>query len=118
MTTMRNFVQLIGHAGNDPEVRTFGKDGKVARLNVATKEFFNNEKGERVEETTWHRLVAWGKLAERMEKVVKKGAHIAVTGKLTNNQWEDKDGQKRFNTEVTINDFMLMGSTDKKPANE
>ncbi|HMM11434.1 MAG TPA: single-stranded DNA-binding protein [Bacteroidales bacterium] len=114
---MRNFVQLIGHAGNDPEVRTFGNGGKVARLNVATNESYKNDKGERVEETTWHRLVAWGKLAERIEKAVKKGSLVAVTGKLTNNQWEDKDGQKRYTTEVTLSDFMLMGSLEKKAEN-
>jgi single-strand DNA-binding protein len=118
MTTMRNFVQLIGNVGNDPEVRTFGNGGKVVRLNLATNEFYTNEKGERVEDTTWHRIVAWGKLAERMEKVIKKGALIALTGKLTNNQWEDKEGQKRSTTEVTLSDFMLMGITEKKPSNE
>lgn len=118
MTTMRNFVQLIGHAGNDPEVRTFGNGGKVVRLSVATNEFYNNEKGERVEDTTWHRLVAWGKLAERVEKMVKKGALVAVTGKLTNSQWEDKDGQKRYTSEVTLSDIMLMGNNEKKSSNE
>lgn len=114
---MRNFVQLIGHAGNDPEVRTFGNSGKVVRLNVATNEFYTNEKGERVEDTTWHRIVAWGKMAERIEKQVKKGTHVALTGKLTNNQWQDKDGQKHYTTEVTVNDFMLIGNGEKKDRN-
>lgn len=116
MTTMKNFVQLIGHAGNDPEVRTFGSGAKIARLNVATNEFYINEKGERVEETTWHRLVAWGKLAERVEKTVKKGAHVAITGKLTHNQWENKEGQKHTSTEITLSEFILLGGADKKSA--
>jgi len=110
MTTMRNSVQLIGNAGNDPEVKTFGNDRKVARLNVATNEYYTNEKGERVKETQWHRVVAWGKIAERIEKNLKKGQEIALSGKLTTNNWEDKEGNKRQTVEVVINELILKGA--------
>jgi single-strand DNA-binding protein len=106
MTTLRNSVQLIGHAGGDPEVKTFGSERKVARFSLATNESYYNSKGEKVEETQWHRLVAWGKAAERIEKLVKKGHYIAVTGKLTTNNWDDKDGNKRQTVEVEISDFL------------
>lgn len=72
MTTMRNSVQLIGHAGKDPEVKTILNDRKMARFTLATNDFYTNNKGERVEQTQWHRILAWGKTAETIEKEVKK----------------------------------------------
>ncbi len=107
MTTMRNSVQLIGRAGIDPEVRTIAKDRQLARFTLATNEYYYNDKGERVDETTWHRIVAFGKLAERIEKVVKKGQQLAVTGKITSNSWEDKDGNKRYTVEIQASDFLV-----------
>lgn len=117
MTTMRNFVQLIGRAGNDPDVRTTNNGVKIARLSIATKEFYLNEKGDRVESTTWHRLVAWSKMAELIEKNVKKGLLVAIKGKLTNNNWLDKDGQKHQITEINVSEFMLMSTPVKENAN-
>jgi single-strand DNA-binding protein len=110
MTTLRNSVQLIGNTGADPEVKSFGSDRKVARFSMATSESYLNDKGEKIEETQWHRLVAWGKVAERIEKSVKKGHYIAVTGKLATNNWEDKYGNKRQTVEVVINDFLDFSS--------
>jgi single-strand DNA-binding protein len=108
MNTMKNRVQLIGHVGNDPEVKTF-EGGKVAHLNLATNESYTNKKGEKVEQTEWHRLVAWGAAAEIIEKYVVKGKEIAIEGKLSTRTYDDKEGNKRFITEVTVSEIMLLG---------
>lgn len=110
MSTLRNRVQLIGRVGNDPEVKTFDGGKKVANINIATNDFYKNEKGERVEQTEWHRVVAWGKTAEIIEQYVTKGKEIAVDGKLTHRSYDDKDGTKRFITEVVVSDVQLLGS--------
>ncbi|MDN5350819.1 MAG: single-strand DNA-binding protein [Bacteroidales bacterium] len=103
MTTLSNNVQLIGYAGKDPEVKIFDKDRKMARFSMATSSYYYNQKGERVEDTQWHQLVAWGKTAEVVEKIVRKGSEIAITGKLTNRTYEDKDGNTRYFVEVVLN---------------
>jgi single-strand DNA-binding protein len=109
MSTLRNKVQLIGHVGNDPEIKTFDGGKKLAKLNVATNENYKNEKGEKVEETQWHSLIAWGKTADIIEKYVVKGKEIAIEGKLTHRSYEDKNGEKRYVTEVVIDELMLLG---------
>ena len=108
MTTMRNSVQLIGHAGKDPEVKTILNDRKMARFTLATNDFYTNNKGERVEQTQWHRILAWGKTAETIEKEVKKGKHILVCGKLTSNNWEDTAGTKHTTVEVLALEVALI----------
>ena len=109
MSTLRNKVQLIGHVGNDPEIKTFDGGKKLAKLNVATNESYKNDKGEKVEETQWHCLIAWGKTADIIEKYVVKGKEIAIEGKLTHRSYEDKNGEKRYVTEVVIDELMLLG---------
>jgi single-strand DNA-binding protein len=109
MSTLRNKVQLIGHVGNDPEIKTFDGGKKLAKLNVATNESYKNDKGEKVEETQWHNLVAWGKTADIIEKYVVKGKEIAIEGKLTHKSYEDKNGEKRYVTEVVIDELLLLG---------
>jgi len=109
MSTLRNKVQLIGHVGNDPEIKTFDGGKKLAKLAIATNESYKNEKGEKVEETQWHNLVAWGKTAEIIEKYVVKGKEIAIEGKLTHRSYEDKNGEKRYVTEVVIDEDLLLG---------
>ena len=109
MSTLRNKVQLIGHVGNDPEFKTFDGGKKLAKLNVATNESYKNDKGEKVEETQWHSLIAWGKTAEIIEKYVVKGKEIAIEGKLTHRSYEDKNGEKRYVTEVVIDELLLLG---------
>jgi single-strand DNA-binding protein len=109
MSTLRNKVQLIGHVGNDPEIKTFDGGKKLAKLNVATNESYKNDKGEKVEETQWHNLVAWGKTAEIIEKYVVKGKEIAIEGKLTHKSYEDKNGEKRYVTEVVIDELLMLG---------
>ena len=109
MNALKNKVQLIGHVGNEPEVKTVGDDRKLATLTLATNDVYKNDKGEKVEETQWHRLVAWGKTAEIIEKYVNKGKEIAVEGKLTHRSYDDKNGEKRYVTEVVVNELLLFG---------
>jgi single-strand DNA-binding protein len=109
MNTMRNKVTLIGNIGNTPEVKTFEGNKKMARLSLATNEMYKNKKGERVNETTWHNLIAWGNLVDILEKYTHKGSEVAVEGKLVNRSYDDKNGVKRYTTEVHINDLVLLG---------
>lgn len=110
MSKLRNKVQLIGHVGNDPEIKTFDGGKKLAKLNVATNESYKNDKGEKVEDTQWHSLIAWGKTADIIENYVVKGKEIAIEGKLTHRSYEDKNGEKRYVTEVVIDELLLLGS--------
>lgn len=109
MNAMKNKVQLIGNVGNDPEIKTFDGGKKVANLTIATNDSYKNDKGEKVEQTEWHKVVAWGKTAEIIEKFVTKGLLIAIEGKLTHRSYEDKNGEKRYITEVVVNDLLLLG---------
>jgi single-strand DNA-binding protein len=109
MNTMKNKVQLIGNVGNDPEIKNFEGGKKVAHLNIATNDSYKNDKGERVEQTEWHRVVAWGKTAEIIEKFVTKGNQVGIEGKLTNRSYDDKNGEKRYITEVVVSEVMLLG---------
>jgi single-strand DNA-binding protein len=109
MSTLKNKVQLIGHVGNDPEIKTFDGGKKLAKLSIATNESYKNDKGEKVEETQWHNLIAWGKTADIIEKYVVKGKEIAIEGKLTHKSYEDKNGEKRYVTEVVIDELLMLG---------
>jgi single-strand DNA-binding protein len=110
MSTLRNRVQLIGRVGNDPEVKSFEGAKKLATVSIATSESYKNEKGERVEQTEWHRVVAWGKTDEIIEQFVTKGREIAIDRKLTRRSYDDKDGTEHFMTEVVANDVQLIGT--------
>ena len=105
---MKNRIQLIGHVGQDPEIRSFEGGKKVANLNIATNDVYYKEEGEKVEQTEWHRVVAWGKLANVIEKFVSKGKEIAVSGKITYRNYEDKEGIKRYITEVVADEVLLI----------
>ena len=106
---MKNRVQLIGHVGQDPEVKSFDGGKKVANLNIATNDVYYKDEGEKVEQTEWHRVTAWGKLADIVEKHVVKGKEIAVEGKLTHRSYDDKNGEKRYVTEVIVSEILLLG---------
>ena len=108
MNALRNKVQLIGYVGNDPEIKNLDSGKKKATLNLATNETYKNEKGEKVETTQWHRIVVWGKNAELIEKYVNKGREIALSGRLTHRSYEDKEGEKRYLTEVVANEVLLL----------
>jgi single-strand DNA-binding protein len=109
MNAMRNKVQLIGHVGQEPEIKTFDGGKKVANITIATNDYYINEKGDKIEQTEWHRVSAWGKVAEIIEKYVDKGKEIAIEGKLTHRSYDDKDGNKRYVTEVVANEILLIG---------
>ena len=109
MNAMKNRVQLIGHVGQEPEIKNLEGGKKLAHLTIATNDSYKNEKGEKVEQTEWHRVVAWGKTAEIIEKYVVKGKEIAVEGKLTHRSYDDKNGDKRYVTEVVVNELLMLG---------
>lgn len=111
MNSMKNKVQLIGHLGGNPEVKTFDNGNKVARISLATSDTYTNNKGERVTDTEWHNVVAWGKTADIAEKYLQKGAEVMVEGKLTYRDYTAKDGSKKYITEIVVSSLMMM---DKK----
>ena len=113
MKNLKNKVQLIGNLGSDPEVKQLESGKTVAKLPLATSEAYINSDDEKVTDTQWHNLVAWGKTAEFAEKYLKKGDKIAVEGKLVYRSYEDKEGIKQYVTEILVNEFLMLGSKDK-----
>lgn len=105
--SLRNRVTLIGRTGKDVEIVNFD-NGMLAKVSLATTDHYTNAKGEKVEDTQWHNLVAYGKTAEIMQKYVQKGKEIAVEGKLTYRNYEDKEGQKRYLTEIKVEEVVLL----------
>ena len=114
MYALKNKVQLIGNLGNNPEIRTTEGGKKMAKFSVATNETYSTAKGEKITETQWHNLIAWGKVAEIAEQFLSKGSEVAIEGKLINRNYVDKDGNKRYVTEVQVNEVLMLG--DRKPA--
>lgn len=111
MSTLRNQVQLIGNVGNDPETTNFESGKKVVRFSLATNEYYRKD-GEKIQQTDWHQLVAWGKQAELVENYVSKGKEIAVKGKLTYRSYEAETGDKKYVTEVVISEVLLLGKVE------
>ena len=106
---MKNSVQLIGHVSQEPEIKNLEGGKKVATISIATNEVSYRENGDKVEQTQWHRVSAWGKTADIIEQYVTKGKEIAIEGKLTHRSYDDKDGNKKFITEVVANEVLLLG---------
>ncbi len=113
MYALRNKVQLIGNLGNAPEVKTLDGGKKVARFSMATNETYRDRAGRKETETTWHNVVAWGKIAELAEKYLTRGKEIAIEGKLVNRTYSDKDGIKRYVTEIVANELLLIGEKER-----
>ncbi|MBK8088070.1 MAG: single-stranded DNA-binding protein [Chitinophagaceae bacterium] len=113
MYALKNKVQLIGNLGNAPEVRTLDGGKKMAKFSIATNETYRNAKGEKVTETQWHNMIAWGKVAEIAEKYLTKGKEVVVEGKLVNRNYTDKEGNKKYSTEVQVNELLLLGEKGK-----
>ena len=105
---MKNSVQLIGHVGQEPEIKNLEAGKKLANISIATNEVYYRENGDKVEKTEWHRVTAWGKVAEIIEKYVTKGKEVAIEGKLTHRSYDDKDGNKRYVTEIVANEILLL----------
>ena len=110
MYALKNKVQLIGNLGNAPEVKTLDSGKKMARFSGATNEVYRNPKGEKITETQWHNLIAWGKVAEIAEKFLTKGKEVAIEGKLINRNYTNKDGVKKYVTEIQVNELLLLGA--------
>jgi len=110
MSTLRNKVQLIGNLGNDPEIITLESGKKLAKFSLATNESYKDAKGEKQTKTDWHNLVAWGKTADIIEKYITKGKEIAIEGKLSTRSYETKEGEKRYITEVIVNELLMLGN--------
>lgn len=114
MYALKNKVQLIGNLGKAPEVKNTENGTKMARFSMATNETFTGRTGRKETQTTWHNVVAWGKVAEIAERFLTKGKEVAIEGKLVNRTYTDKDGVKRYVTEVQVNELLLIGGV--KPA--
>jgi len=112
MSTLKNNVQLIGNVGKEPTITNLESGKKVARLSLATNENYKNSNGEKQTNTNWHTIVAWGKTAEIIEKYVTKGKEIAIEGKMTSRSYETKEGEKRYVTEVIVNEILLLSNAE------
>ncbi len=108
MYALKNKVQLIGNLGMNPEVKTLDGGKKLAKFSIATNETYRNAKGDKVKETQWHNVVAWGKTAEIAEKYLTKGSEVAVEGKITYRNYNDKDGNKKYVTEIQISELLML----------
>jgi single-strand DNA-binding protein len=115
MYALKNRVQLIGNLGGKPEMKETEGGKKLAVFNLATNDSYRNAKGEKISETQWHRVVAWGKVAGIAEKYLDKGKEVAIEGKLINRSYTDKEGNKKYVTEVQVSELLLMSA--KEPAN-
>ncbi|WP_047415763.1 single-stranded DNA-binding protein [Cellulophaga sp. Hel_I_12] len=109
MNALRNSVQLIGNLGNDPEIVNLEGGAKLAKFSIATSDSYKNAQGEKVEDTQWHNIVAWGKTAEIVENYLTKGKQVAIEGKLVHRSYETKEGEKRYITEIKCNELMMLG---------
>jgi len=109
MKSLKNKVQLIGNLGKDPEISQLEDGRKLAKFSLATNDSYKNANGEKVEETQWHNVVAWGKTADIIESYTSKGKLIAIEGRLTSRSYEDKEGAKKYVTEVVANEILLLG---------
>lgn len=113
-----NKVMLIGNLGKDPEVRYLEGGTAIAKFPLATKEVFTDKNGQKNEHTDWHHIVMWKNLAERAEKVLKKGKQIYVEGKIRSRSWEDKEGNTRYITEIIADNFIMLGKKEEAAESE
>lgn len=104
-----NKAILVGFVGNDPEVRYLDSGTPVANFRLATSENYTNKSGEKVSQTEWHNVVLWRGLAEIAEKYVKKGTQVYIEGRIRTRSWDDRDGNKRYTTEIVADSMQLLG---------
>ena len=109
MKNLRNSVQLIGRLGQDPEVRTLTSGKKLTTFSLATYDYYRTAKGEKVEDTQWHNIVAWGKVGEIAAEYLAKGEEVALEGKLMHRSYENSNGDKRYVTEINLNELLMIG---------
>lgn len=115
MKNLSNNVQLIGNLGKEPQLKEFESGKTMASFSIATTDYYTNQQGQRVNDTQWHQLVAWGKTAEFIKNYVAKGNRVAVSGKLVHRSYTDKDNQVRYITEIVVNEILLL--TPKQESN-
>lgn len=108
MTNLTNSVQLMGHLGADPKTHKFDNGNLKVSFSIATNDYYRDKNGERVEETQWHNVVSFGKTAEVADKYLKTGSEVLLNGKLTTRQWEDKEGEKKYITEVIASQIQMI----------
>jgi single-strand DNA-binding protein len=108
MSNLSNRVQLIGHLGQDPEIVNLSDEKKLVKFSLATSDRYTNKLGEKVTDTQWHRIVAFNGPANIISEYVKKGSKIGLEGKLVTRQWEDKDGEKQYTTEVVCDQVLML----------
>lgn len=112
MNNLRNSVQLIGNLGRDVDLTNFDSGSMKASFTLATNDFYKNNKGEKMQDTQWHNIVAWGKLAENMKAFLNKGSEVVVKGKLVSRSYDDKEGNKKYVTEIVANEFFSLGKKE------
>ncbi|MFY0592560.1 single-stranded DNA-binding protein [Roseivirga sp.] len=113
MQNLRNRVQLIGRLGQNPETRTINSGKTLTTFSIATSESYRNSEGEKIEETQWHNIVAWGKVGEIAAEYLTKGQEIVLEGKLIHRSYETKEGDKRYITEINMNEMLMLGSKNQ-----
>ncbi len=113
-----NKVTLMGSVGRDPEVRYTSEGTAVANFTMATNETWKGKDGEKKEKTEWHRVVAWGKIAENMGEYVNKGDRLYIEGRIQTNEWEDKEGSKRETKEINVMDYVFLSNKNERPKKE
>ena len=113
MSRSLNKVTLIGNLGNDPEIRSTTGGNRVASFSLATSRSWNNQSGDKQEKTEWHKCVVWNskgsQLADIVEKYVKKGDKLYIEGRIEYRQWNDKEGQTRYTTEINVRELIMLG---------
>jgi single-strand DNA-binding protein len=113
MMNIKNHVQLVGRLGTEPQVKVLDNGAKIARFAIAINETYTTKKGEKVTDTQWHNIVAWGGLATVAESILKKGTQVTIDGRLFNRTYTNKEGVKRTNTEIVANELLVMGFANK-----
>jgi len=114
MNSLKNRVNLIGRLGQDPETKTTESGKKVTHFTLATDDGYKNTEGQKVNETTWHNIVAWNGLADLADKYLKKGRQVAVEGRIVYRTYEDKKGTTRYITEIVLNDLLFLNDGKAK----
>ncbi len=111
MNTVRNFVQLIGNLGRKPEIRHFESGNSLAKFSLATSYSYLSKSGEKMQDTQWHNIVVWGKNVEYVEENLDKGKEVMIKGRIQYNVYEDKNGVKRYSTEIIAEEIELVNRT-------
>lgn len=109
MSNLRNSVRLTGFLGADPEVKAIGEKKKLAKVTIATNDSYRNDKGDKIEETQWHNLIMWDGIATIAENYLHKGSEVCIEGKLTSRSYTDKEGVKKYITEILVSEILMLG---------